>query len=190
MPKQKVPDIDFKQFVIAELPELFKAGKIKINYEYQRGDIWKRKQQMELITSINKRYSVGVLVLYINDANQYEILDGQQRLLTIKKYLDGKLDLSGTDIEPYSELNTQDKALLDAYCIYYLKLKSHDQETKEEDIVQTFLRLQEGTPLNKAEKINAYRGAFKDAFREIREKHPIFGYLGNEKRFSYRQLDA
>lgn len=190
MPKQKVPDIDFKQFVIAELPELFKAGKIKINYEYQRGDIWKRKQQMELITSINKRYSVGVLVLYINDANQYEILDGQQRLLTIKKYLDGKLDLSGTDIEPYSELNTQDKALLDAYCIYYLKLKSHDQETKEEDIVQTFLRLQEGTPLNKAEKINAYRGAFKDAFREIREKHPIFGYLGNEKRFRYRQLAA
>ncbi len=94
--------------------------------------------------------------------------------LTIKKYLENKMNLSDTDIELYTELNTQDKALLDAYCIYYLKLKSHDPETKEEDIVQTFLRLQEGTPLNKAEKLNAYRGAFKDAFRNIREEHSIF----------------
>jgi hypothetical protein len=190
MPKQTVPDIDFQKFVIAELPDLFKRGKIKINYEYQRGDIWKNRQMVELITSINKRYSIGVLVLFINDTGQYEILDGQQRLLTIKKYLDGKIDLSDTEIEPYSELNTQDKALLDAYCVYYLKLKSHDPETKEEDIVQTFLRLQEGTPLNKAEKINAYRGEFKDAFRKIRDSHQLFSMIGNEKRFRFRQLAA
>lgn len=190
MPKQKVPDIDFKPFVIAELPELFQLEKIKINYEYQRGDIWKKRQQIELINSINKRYSIGVLVLFVNELDQFEILDGQQRLLTIKKYLDGKLDLKGTEIEPYSELSTQDKALLDAYCIYYLKLKSHDPETKEEDIVQTFLRLQEGTPLNKAEKINAYRGEFKDAFRKIREEHQLFKFLGNDKRFRFRQLAA
>lgn len=190
MPKQTVPDIDFKKFVIAELPELFKKGEIKINYEYQRGDIWKSKQMLELITSINKRYSIGVLVLFINEAGQFEILDGQQRLLTIKKYLEGKINLTDTDIEPYSELNTQDKALLDAYCVYYLKLKSHDPETKEEDIVQTFLRLQEGTPLNKAEKINAYRGAFKDAFRSTRESHQLFKMIGNEKRFRFRQLAA
>ena len=53
---------------------------------------------------------------------------------------------------------------MDSYCIYYLKLKSFDEESKEEDIFQTFLRLQEGTPLNKAEKINAYRGKFKETF--------------------------
>src|SRR5690606_12362008 len=144
-PKQTVPDIDFKKFVIAELPDLFENQKIKINHKYQRGDIWKTRQQIELITSINKRYSIGALVLFINDDGQFEILDGQQRLLTIKKYLKNELKLIDTEIEPYSELNMQDKALLDAYCIYYLKLKSHDPETKEEDIVQTFLRLQEGS---------------------------------------------
>jgi|GEM_PF-1271467 len=190
MPKQTVPDIDFGKFVIAEIPDLFNEKKIKLNYQYQRGDIWKYRQQTELISSINKRYSIGVLVLFKNDSDQYEILDGQQRLLTIKKYLEDKIELTDTEIEKYSELDTQDKALLDAYCIYYLKLKSHDPETKEEDIVQTFLRLQEGTPLNKAEKINAYRGAFKDTFRTIREKHPMFSYLGKEKRFRFRQLAA
>ena len=128
--------------------------------------------------------------LFINDNGQYEVLDGQQRLLTIKHYLKNTLDLSDTDIIPYSELGSRDKKLQDAYCIFYLKLKSHDPESKEEDIVQTFLRLQEGSPLNKAEKLNAYRGVFKDTFREIRETHPIFDYLGNEKRFRFRQLAA
>ncbi len=35
---------------------------------------------IELINSINKRYSIGVLVLFINESGQFEILDGQQRL--------------------------------------------------------------------------------------------------------------
>ena len=190
MPKQKVPDIDFKWWVIAELPTLFSDNKIYINKEYQRGDIWTHSQKVELIKSINNRYSIGVLVCFINDDKQYEIQDGQQRLITIRQYLKDKLDLTNTDIIKYSELSVQEKALLDAYCIYYIRLKSHDPDSKEEDIVQTFLRLQEGTPLNKAEKINARRGKFKDVFREIRETHPVFQYLGKEKRFRWRQLAA
>ncbi len=190
MPKQKVPDIDFKYFVFKEIKTLFDENKIFINKQYQRGDIWKHSQKIELIKSIENRYSIGVLVLFFNDNGQYEILDGQQRLLTIRNYLNDELDLSNTEIQKYSDLSLRDKALLDAYCIYYLKLKSHDPDTKEEDIVQTFLRLQEGTPLNKAEKINAHRGKFKDTFREIRETHPFFNYLGREKRFRWRQLAA
>jgi len=189
-PKQLVPDIDFKYFVLAEIPKLFQQNKTKINKDYQRGDIWKLSQKIELIKSISNRYSIGVLVLFINDNNQYEILDGQQRLLTIKQYLEDKIDLSKSEIQKYSELEFDEKTLLDAYCVFYLKLKSHDPESKEEDIVQTFLRLQEGTPLNKAEKLNAFRGLFKDTFRDIRESHPLFAFLGNDKRFRLRQLSA
>lgn len=189
-PKQKVPDIAFDFFTIAELPDRFKKNEIVINKDYQRGFIWKPQQQIELIKSIESRYSIGVLVLFVNDNGQYEILDGQQRILTVKKYIEDKMDLGNSELKKYGELSTRDKALLDAYCIYYLKLKSHDPETKEEDIVQTFLRLQEGTPLNKAEKINAYRGKFKDLFCEVRETHPLFKFLGTEKRFRWRQLAA
>jgi len=190
MPKQKVPDIDFKWWVIAELPDLFMNNEIFINTVYQRGDIWTPIQKVELIESINNRYSIGVIVLYLNDDDRYEILDGQQRLITIRQYTDGTLDLMNSNIAPYSDLGTQEKALLDAYCVYYIRLKSQDPDNKEEDIIQTFLRLQEGTPLNKAEKLNAYRGKFKETFRETRENHPIFTFLGNEKRFRWRQLAA
>lgn len=135
-------------------------------------------------------YSIGVLVLCINDNKLFEILDGQQRLLTINKYLNGSLNLKGTDLIPYKDLNEEDKIFLDAYSVGYLKLKSHNTETKEEDIIQTFLRLQEGSPLNKAEKLNAHKGKFKDTFREIRETHKIFDFPGGDHRFRLRPLCA
>jgi uncharacterized protein with ParB-like and HNH nuclease domain len=177
MPQQTIPNIDFDHFVLGEIEDLFKSNKICINKSYQRGDIWKQRQKIELIESIELRYSMGVLVIFINDEKKFEVLDGQQRLLAIKSYLNGSLDLTDTDLTPYAELDSRRKIKQDAYCVYYLKLKSHDPESKEEDIVQSFLRLQEGTPLNKAEKINAYRGLFKDTFREIRESHTLFTFL-------------
>lgn len=188
--KQHIPDIDFDRFAFGSIKSLFDKKEIFINYDYQRGDVWSNSQQVELMRSIFNSYSIGVLVLYINDNHQYEILDGQQRLLTIKKYLNGKLNLDKSGIKPYDELDEQSKMFLNAYSVGYLKLKSHNPETKEEDIIQTFLRLQEGSPLNKAEKINAHRGAFKDAFKTIREEHGIFDYFGNDKRFRLRLLCA
>ena len=191
MPRQRVPDIDFDNFVLGQIKNLLNENKIYINPSYQRGDIWTHTQQIELIRSIESRYSIGVLVLFINDTGQYEILDGQQRLLAIRKYLDGTLDLKDAEeITPYQDLNEKEKILIDAYCIYFLKLKSHDAESKEEDIVQIFLRLQEGSPLNKAEKISAHRGAFKDTFKETRDQAKLFELLGGDKRFRLRLLAA
>ena len=139
MPRQTVPDLDFDHFALGEIKELFDKNKIFINESYQRGDIWKDRQKIELIKSIDQRYSIGVLVLFINDKDQYEILDGQQRLLTIKSYLNNEINFLDDDLTNYSELSRRDKLQIDAYSVYYLKLKSHDPETKEEDIVQTFL---------------------------------------------------
>lgn len=190
MPRQRVPDIDFDHFVLGQIKSLFAENKIFINPSYQRGDIWTYTQQVELIKSIESRYSIGVIVLFVNENGQYEILDGQQRLLAVKKYLDGKLDLNNTEISPYQDLSEKEKILIDAYCIYFLKLKSHDAESKEEDIVQIFLRLQEGSPLNKAEKISAHRGEFKNAFKETRDNSKLFELLGGDKRFRLRLLAA
>ena len=190
MPKQTIPDLHFDRFVLAQIPRLFASNKVFINKDYQRGDVWKHGQKIELIRSILNRYSIGVLVLYVNDQGQFEILDGQQRLRVILEYLTDQLDLAESGIPKYTDLEFDEKTLLDAYCVFYLKLKSHDPETKEEDIVQTFLRLQEGTPLNKAEKINAHRGLFKDTFRQTRDRNLFFSYLGKEKRFRWRQLAA
>lgn len=190
MIKQHIPDLDFGNFALGSIKALFDNNKIHINTEYQRGDVWKGNQKVELIKSIFNCYSIGVLVLYVNESGVFEILDGQQRLLTLNKYLNDKIELSKSDIKKYSELSQDELHFLNGYSVFYLKLKSHNLETKEEDIVQTFLRLQEGTPLNKAEKLNAYRGKYKDAFRNIKESHPLFKMMGEDLRFRLRQLSA
>jgi len=64
MPQQTIPNIDFDHFVIGEIADLFDKGKIYINKSYQRGDIWKPRQKVQLIKSIDERYSMGVLVYY------------------------------------------------------------------------------------------------------------------------------
>ncbi len=189
--KQHIPDLDFDNFAFGQVKRLFDNNKIVINKEYQRGDVWKNRQQIELIRSIFNSYSIGVLVLYINESGQYEILDGQQRLLTIYKYLNGNISLENSGVTPYAELSEKEELFLNGYSVFYLKLKSHNLETKEEDIVQTFLRLQEGSPLNKAEKINAYRGSFKNLFVEVKESHPLFELMSKEDhRFRLRLLAA
>ena len=190
MLKQQVPDIEFESFVLGEIKDLFEKNKIFINTEYQRGYIWKLSQRIELIRSINNQYSISVIVLFINEKGQFEILDGQQRLKVILDYVNGDLELKDTDITPYENLGRKDKILLDAYSIYYLKLKSHHAKSREEDITQTFLRLQEGTSLNRAEKISAHRGVFKDAFRQARDNHKLFKLMGFDKRFRLRLLAA
>jgi len=191
MLKQTVPHIVWGKFNIKKLQELLANDEIFINPEYQRSeDVWSQTQKIELIKSIYNCYSIGVFVLYKNVKSQYEILDGQQRIRTIQKYVENRINLSDTGLPHYNKLSEADKTSFDDYFLYYLELTSQDPDNKEEDIVQTFLRLQEGTPLNKAEKLNAQRGKFKDAFRNIREKSSIFNYLRKEKRFRFRQLAA
>lgn len=195
MLKQTVPHINQNKFNITKLQELLADGKIFINPEYQRSkDTWSPKQRIDLIESIYNCYSIGVFVFYKNAKSQYEILDGQQRIRTIEKYIEDGIDLSKTQSDTqlpyYGKLSGPAKTSFDSYCLYYLELTNNDAEDKEENIVQTFLRLQEGTPLNKAELLNAQRGKFKDAFRNIREKSEIFNHIGKERRFRFRQLAA
>jgi len=185
-----IPNLGFDHFVIAEIKDLFDSNKIFINKEYQRSRIWKDKQKAELIGSILNGYSIGVLVLTEN-VNNFEILDGQQRLCTINDYVrDALQNLKKFGIQEYSLLNKRDKSKIDAYCIFYLIVNSFSPATREEDITQTFLRLQEGSRLNKAEKLNAHRGQFKDTFVKIRETHPLFNEMNGDKRFRFRQLSA
>lgn len=94
-PKSK---LDTKTFLAGFIPDLLIENKIKINYSYQRGSIWKLNQKIELIRSIFNDYSIGILVSFVNEEGQDEILDGQQRLIAINQYIKNELDLSKTDI--------------------------------------------------------------------------------------------
>lgn len=80
------------------------ASYINLAPGYQRRARWDRKKKSQLIESFLLNIPIPPLFLYENDYNQYEVMDGRQRLETIAEFLDNGFKLSGLEFWP--ELNT------------------------------------------------------------------------------------
>lgn len=58
--------------------------------KYQRKFVWKKEQVQELAISLLRGLPIPPIYAYRNDLNQLEILDGQQRMLSLFLYYKGK----------------------------------------------------------------------------------------------------
>lgn len=181
----RFPDLDFAHFSIKEMKDLWNKEKILINEEYQRSFIWRPYQRRDLIESIMKGFSIGVLVVWKNKQDQFEILDGQQRIRTILRYLDGRF--RNNKNKKFDDLTLTQQSEIEGYSVYYIQLKT---ALTEEQISDIFTRLQEGTPLNTAEKVNAFRGKFRESFIEAFFKNTRFFGKVRNRRFRARLLAA
>lgn len=56
---------------------------------YQRRYVWKIEQASRLIESFLMGLPVPQIFLYVNDEDQMEVIDGQQRILSVKYFMDG-----------------------------------------------------------------------------------------------------
>jgi len=180
-----IPNLGFVHFSVSEFLDMYNSDKILINKEYQRSFIWKLAQRRGLITSIMKGYSMGVLVVWENRHGQLEILDGQQRVRTIALYLKGKF--RNENGKRFFELNKTEQAEIQAYSVCCIKLLT---SLNEEQISDTFTRLQEGTPLNTPEKVNAFRGLFRKSYMFLFESNQKFFGRTKNHRFRARFLAA
>ena len=180
------PHLGSNYISVEALKELWDQNKIKINDQYQRSYIWKPYQKRDLIESVIKGFSIGVLVIWKNKSDQLEVLDGQQRVKTFITFLNNKF--KNNDDKKFSELSTTEQSEIKGYRIYYLELKSH---LNDEEISDIFTRLQEGTPLNTAEKVNAFHGEFRKGFMDVFENNfaQFFSRINNY-RFRGRFLCA
>ena len=75
----------------------YKKGKLEFNTEYQRSEVWEPRREKLLIDSILRGYDISSIFLRkVQRGNKYEVLDGQQRLKTIFKFLDDGFETSET----------------------------------------------------------------------------------------------
>jgi len=177
-------------WTINDFLKLHNNKKLVINAEYQRSEVWKPPKKKMLIDSILNDYDIGSIILRQKE-DKWEILDGQQRLKAIFDFVGNEFPLSddhptnggkywkelGPDIQWGQFLNR---------LVYTTKIYSVDDETTS----RIFLRVQEGMPLNGAERLNAMRGKFRNKIFEV-SKHPFFKETSvSEFRFSYRNLTA
>lgn len=61
-------------------------GKLDIRPPYQRGFVYDKKQQHDVIDSVRKGFPLNSIYL-VKNGDRYEVLDGQQRILSICEYI-------------------------------------------------------------------------------------------------------
>jgi hypothetical protein len=70
------------------------GGKLNIRPKYQREFIYKDKQRNAVIETIRKDFPLNVMYWATNADGTYEVMDGQQRTISICEYIDGKFSLN------------------------------------------------------------------------------------------------
>ena len=87
-------DLDKKK--VSELLTI--RGSLDFNPAWQRGAVWGRDRKSLLIDSILRGFAVPELYFRVLPARSpiydFEVVDGQQRLLSIVDYIDGKYELN------------------------------------------------------------------------------------------------
>jgi hypothetical protein len=170
-------EINHSEYTIAELKERF--GKdIKINRDYQRGGgVWPETAKVYFIDTILEEYPFPKLYFHqIYDKAKkkpiMEVVDGQQRLLTIFDFMNGEFKLSGASKKHsgkyFSDLSSdeQDKFRMSRVQADVILAAERTR------LLEMFRRINAYTaPLNPAEKRHAkYQGKFKWFATEIADK--------------------
>jgi hypothetical protein len=73
---------------------------INLSPTYQRRHRWDNKKRSQLIESLLLNIPIPPIFLFENDYNQYEIMDGRQRLEAIKDFIDNNYPLRGMEYWP------------------------------------------------------------------------------------------
>ena len=114
---------DTKDYTIEFLNEKFNKGDFYIP-SYQRKFIWPTKHQSRFIESVILGLPIPFMFFAEGKDGKYEIIDGAQRINTIRSFLNGELRLTGLD-----KLNKLDK-------FTYLDLPDAEQRIFKENTLR------------------------------------------------------
>lgn len=151
------------------------SGKLTIQPEYQRNYIYADgKRDVAVIESILKGYPIGLIYFNKISDDNLEILDGQQRITSIGRFVTGKFAIKDADgMQQYFgglAKDKQDKILKTKLLIY-------ECEGTESEIKEWFKTINiAGVPLSNQELLNAiYSGPFvtlaKEEFSNSQNSH-------------------
>ncbi len=95
---------------ISEIYQKIKDGRLILNPDYQRGEIWNNEKQTAFIESLYMEimippiYVVEVPAKDMLEENKYEVVDGKQRLTAIREFIIEKLRLNERNLEYYADI--------------------------------------------------------------------------------------
>jgi hypothetical protein len=151
---------------IQTLVSRIKSGIINLQPDFQRGEVWSVQKKRRLLDTVLRDWHIPPIHLIIVEETQdQEVLDGQQRLVAIRDFVQGLITVDGF-IEPYdAELASIDNCTyenlpdkfrrrFDGFTIRVFRITDYEPEEPGE----LFYRLNQPTNLTAAEQRNAYFG--------------------------------
>lgn len=189
--KDDIPFVDFDISVSPADPTLellasqIERGDIIIPF-YQRRYVWKLEQASRLIESFLMGLPVPQIFLYVNDEDLLEVIDGQQRIMSVKYFMEGffgeevngrrqvfKLkglsERSEYNGKRFSELSPKDQRKIRNSTLRAIHIKQLKPSKRNDSVFHIFERLNTGgTQLKPQEIRNAvYRGEIVTELREL-----------------------
>lgn len=136
-------------------------GQVSFDCAVQRNPVWDMSRKSLLIHSMIEGYPIPPFYFARRNDGKYDALDGQQRSLAIRGYMDGEFSLSA-DTPPVTDENgypvtvagtlfselpewVQDNIKDYSLTIYYF------EDITEEEIAELFFRINNGKPLTSVE---------------------------------------
>ena len=135
------------------------AGKLTIQPEYQRNYIYAEEgREAAVIESVLKGYPIGLIYFNKVSSNKFEVLDGQQRITSLGRFITDKFALKDENGMQYFSTMAKDKKDK----ILETKLLIYECEGTESQIKEWFKTINiAGVPLKLQELLNAiYSGPF------------------------------
>jgi hypothetical protein len=161
---------------LSELKRWYDDGDLIVDPEWQRNYVWNNRQASKLIESFLLNIPVPVVYLAKTVDDEYEVIDGLQRLTSVFKFLDNKFKLVGLDL--LTDLNGHDFKKLDKSLQRKLRnstLRSFELSSGTNTDIHfiVFERLNTGgTKLNDMEIRNClFRGALNSLIKELAENN-------------------
>ena len=139
------------------------AGQLTIQPEYQRNYIYADgKKDVAVIESVLKGYPLGLIYFNKKEDGKLEVLDGQQRITSLGRFLKNKFAVKINGLEQIFDgldEGKQQKVKQTKLLVYVCE---GEGEHAEEEIKEWFQTINiVGVPLNEQEKLNAiYSGPF------------------------------
>ncbi|BAL22356.1 DUF262 domain-containing protein [Azoarcus sp. KH32C] len=153
---------------------------------FQRNAVWDRRRKSKFVESILLNIPIPNLFFAEDDDGTKVVVDGQQRLLALKDYVENSFPLNGLDVlhelngRRFADLTERQQRIINNRTLRCLVISA---KSDSEIRFEVFERLNTGgLPLNAQEVRHCvFRGALNDLLHEL-AKHPSWlALLGKEE---------
>jgi hypothetical protein len=180
---------------LATLVDDISRERLLLSIEYQRKYVWDRSKASRLIESFMLNIPVPVCYFAENEDGTYEVIDGLQRIQTIRDFLANKFALRGVSVvrefegKHYSDLPMKEQRRLSNRTIRCIVITDDSHPDIKFDV---FERLNTGSAMLAAQELRncIYRGELNNWLKELSQETYFTSILGGlrNNRMAYEEL--